>query len=180
MKNSPGLGRDVSNIKWFTTSAGFAVASALGFGILGWNFASAATIPADGTYKVQCGDSVADGGQLNAIGVVEVTSGHATGVLRLELNVSGDGVEGPEAEKHVLPNLKVDGTAETSDSAFAALDARPQRTSLSLTPTNRSMKARLDTFTLVDNNAPDDGDDETSSLTLDRQIYSGICKIEMK
>lgn len=135
---------------------------------------------ADGLYKLQCGDSVADGGQLNAIGVLEVRAARVSGTMRLELKVSSEDVDSPEAEQHVLPTLNVGGLAELSTSKFSATDGRPTRISLNLKPANWSMKDRLETFNLVDNNAPDGGDDETSHLIFDRQTYTGVCKIEKK
>ena len=144
------------------------------------NSSPAAMLVADGLYKVQCGDSVSDGGQLGANGVLEVKAGHATGTLRLELSVSSDEVEAPEAEQHLLPSMKVEGSAGWGESAFTPMDGRPQRLILDLMPTNWSLKDRLGAFALVDNNAPEGGDDETSRLNFDRQVYTGVCKIEKK
>ncbi|CAN5538160.1 hypothetical protein BH10BDE1_BH10BDE1_18540 [soil metagenome] len=142
--------------------------------------AHAAIVVPDGLYKVQCGDSVYDGGQLGANGVLAVNAGHASGTLRFELSISGDEMDAPAAEQHTLPSITVEGAAGWSESAFTPIDGRPQRLIFDLTATNWSLKDRLGTFALVNNNAPDGGDDETSSLSFDRQVYNGVCKIEKK
>lgn len=163
----------------FPISAAWALTAAAAVA-LSASSAHAALLVPEGLYKVQCGESVSDGGQLGATGVLDVKAGHATGTLRLELSVSSDEVDAPEAEQHTLPAMKVEGDAAWGESAFTPIDGRPQRLVIELTPTNWSLKGRLGAFFLVDNNAPEGGDDETSTLNFDRQDYNGVCKIEKK
>lgn len=149
-----------------------------GFAALLFNSSTfASSVPIDGTYRVTCKPSVSDGGTLRVRGEIQIAAGKVTARPRVVMNVTSDQIDSPEAERHILPAVALEGTAVIDNGPLTPVNGRPARMELHLIATNSSVKDRIKAFTLIDNNAPSGGDQEISRIEFDGQTYSGVCSI---